>query len=283
MRKRFRRLRGVIREAVVAQDCFALEEGIMTQQQMTGPGRQAFDFPRSSKKVSAFMDWLQRQQTNGILEVTNADQVGNSVDSMWSNTYINDSYKRGVQRARGQMIEAGMHVPSMEETGGIEATMQAPIHADRVGLLYTRVYNELKGITDAMDQQISRVLSQGLADGDHPRLIARKLNSVISGMSQADLGITDSLGRRIPPERRAAMLARTEVIRAHAEGQLNEFQNWGVEQVNVRAEWVTAGDQRVCPRCASREGETYTIEQAKGLIPLHPQCRCIWLPYRQEN
>jgi len=282
MRKRFRNLRGVIREAIVTQDCFGLQEGIATQQ-MTAPGRRAFDFPRSSQKVSAFMGWLQQQQRNGILEVTDATQVGNSVDSAWHNKYINDSYKRGVQRARGQMREQGMHVPTMENTGGIEATMQAPIHVDRVGLLYTRTYEELKGITQAMDQQISRVLAQGLADGDNPRLIARKLNSVINGAGQGDLGITDALGRRIPPERRATILARTEVIRAHAEGQLSEFENWGAEGVSAKAEWVTSGDQRVCPECASLESSVYTIKQARGMIPLHPQCRCIWIPVNQNQ
>ena len=44
------------------------------------------------------------------------------------------------------------------------------------------------------------------------------------------------------------------------------------------AEWMTAGDQRVCARCQANEGHRFTIEQARNMIPLHPQCRCAWVP-----
>ena len=209
------------------------------------------------------------------------DRLGTSVESAWSNVYIQDSYERGVKRARYELNKAGFDVPPINQTGGITASLSAPIHADRVGLLFTRVYSEMNGITNAMDQQISRVLAQGIIDGDNPRLLARKLNAVIKGYKLGDLGITDTLGRFIPAERRAETLARTEIIRAHAEAQLVEYGNW-TDEVRIKAEWATAGDNRVCERCASREGQVMTIDQARGMIPLHPNCRCIWLPFNQE-
>ena len=169
----------------------------------------------------------------------------------------------------------------MDATGGIAVAMTNPFHVDRVGLLFTRTFSELKGITDAMDQQISRVLAQGMADGLSPTTIARQLTAVIRG-GGADLGITDQLGRFMPAERRAQVLARTEIIRAHAEAQLQELENWKVLEVNVKAEWITAGDDRVCPQCADLEGELFTIEVARGMIPLHAQCRCAWLPFNPD-
>jgi SPP1 gp7 family putative phage head morphogenesis protein len=283
MRKRFRNLRGVIRQAIIEQDCFGMQSDIITQQ-MAGPGYKAFNFPRSADKVEGFIAWLQQQQQRGILEITGRTQVGAAADAAWTNQYITDSYKRGVHRARYELRAAGYDVPELESTGGVQASLEAPVHADRLGLLWTRAFNELRGITEAMDQQISRVLAQGIADGDHPRLLARKINAVINGMRGAELGLTDTLGRWIPAERRAIILARTEIIRAHAEATLNEFDTWRMEGVRLQAEWMTAGDRRVCPRCetAALDGP-YTIEQARGMIPLHPQCRCTWLPLKKKG
>ena len=73
-------------------------------------------------------------------------------------------------------------------------------------------------------------------------------------------------------------LARTEVINAYTEGTLDSYERLGVEEVQGRAEWSTAGDDRVCPQCAGMEGAVFTIREARGLIPLHPNCRCAWLP-----
>jgi len=46
----------------------------------------------------------------------------------------------------------------------------------------------------------------------------------------------------------------------------------------LMAEWQTAGDERVCPLCEPLDGTVMTIEEARGLIPRHPNCRCMWVP-----
>lgn len=289
-RKRFRRLRGVILNAIVGKDVFGISGGnsglqgnVLAINQGPGPRSQAFDFPRTDRKVSEFMEWLEQQIDEEILEVTDRRRIGQSIDQTWQNVYIEDTYKRGVQRATYEMDRAGWDIESIQARGGIGTVLSQPAHADRLGVLYTRAFNELKGITDAMDQQISRVLAQGLADGDGPRLLARKLNSTISGKGLGDLGIRDQLGRFIPAERRAEILARTETIRAHHQGMIQTYKNWGAEGVKVKAELRTAGDQRVCPECDMLEGQFFTLKEAENLIPVHPQCRCIALPARPED
>ena len=282
MIKRFRHLRGLIRKAIVEEDVFGLREGSGFKiTVLQTPGRRRFAFPRSADKVSAFMEWLNRQVQQDILQVAQITQVGTGVEAAWTNQFIQDSYRRGVVRARSQLTKGGFNVPPLSETGGILASMSTPFHIDRLGLLFTRTFNELRGITAAMDQQISRVLAQGIAYGLNPNTIARNLNHMISGKG-GTLALTDTLGRFIPAERRARILARTEIIRAHAEAQLQEFQNWGVEGVNVKAEWITAGDNRVCAQCAGLEGSIFTLEQAQGMLPLHAQCRCAWVPFNPD-
>lgn len=281
MNRRFTELVTVVKRAVVEEDVFGLKPKTHTLQ-MTTPGKEAFIFRRDSEKVEEFMKWLQTQVDKGILEVTTFQQIGKSIESAWTNLYISDSYKRGLLRARSEMIKAGMDIPSMDQSGGVDVWMRSPFHLERLGLLFTRTFNDLKGITAAMDMQIARVLAQGIADGDGMLLLARKLVATINGTGMGDLGITDTLGRFIPASVRAEMLARTEIIRAFSEATLNEMQNWGVEGVNALCEFHSANDDRVCEKCQHLEGKIYTIDEAHGIIPVHPRCRCIWLPWVEE-
>jgi SPP1 gp7 family putative phage head morphogenesis protein len=77
---------------------------------------------------------------------------------------------------------------------------------------------------------------------------------------------------------RANALARTELVRAHAEGQLDAYVALGEKEVGVMAEWITAGDDRVCDLCQDLEGVVMTITEARGTIPRHVNCRCAWIP-----
>jgi SPP1 gp7 family putative phage head morphogenesis protein len=282
MRKRFTELALMVKRSVYDNDCFGLKPKPSIFQ-MTPAAKGAFIFPRSAEKVEAFMEWLRKQVDAGIIQVGTANQLGSAVENAWVNLYILDSYKRGVLRARDELRKAGYPVPTIEASGGIAAIMNLPMHIDRVGILYTRVFSDLKGITTAMDTQISRILAQGIMDGDGPAVLARKLVATINGTGMGELGITDKLGRFIPASRRAEMLARTETIRAYAEASLQEFKNWGVEGVNCLAEFQTAEDDRVCPICSSLQGKIYTLDEASGIIPRHTSCRCCWLPILYEN
>lgn len=281
MKRRFAELAMVVRKAVVDEDVFGLKPKTHTLQ-MTTPGNEAFAFRRDAAKIEEFMAWLKIQVDRGILDVRTFQQVGTGIEGAWTNLYIADSYKRGLQRARSELKKAGYDVPSIEDTGGIDVAMRNIFHVDRLGVLFTRVFSDLKGVTAAMESQIARVLAQGIADGDGMMLLARKLVATINGTGMGELGITDTLGRFIPAARRAEMIARTEIIRSFTQAQLQEFRNWGVEGVDVLAEFHTAGDDRVCEICASLEGRVYTLDEANDLIPRHVQCRCIFLPHVEE-
>jgi SPP1 gp7 family putative phage head morphogenesis protein len=275
MGRRFRRLRGLVRKAIIQQDCFGLKRNdslFLVQTDL--PRFRQFDFPRSSDKIEAFMEWFREVEGNEILDLADrhrVTQIGRGVEEAWTNLYVQTAYQKGIVRARNELRRAGVDIPVTETGGELNVAFNQPFHLDRVGLLYTRVFSDLKGITTAMDTQISRVLAQGIADGKNPIPLADLLVKTISG-PVGDLGITDTLGRFIPAERRAKMLARTEIIRAHAQASLQEYKNWGVEGVTAEVEFVTAGDGRVCPICAGMQGRTYSLEQAGNVIPVHPQC-----------
>jgi SPP1 gp7 family putative phage head morphogenesis protein len=283
MRVKFRGLRGVIRKAIIDKDVFGFNTPNISQDYFL-PREGAFDFPRSRDKIEAFLQWLREMENRGILEVYFSERFGTSIEEAWTDIFIRNAYQRGIERARNEMIKAGYAVPTLAASGGLVAVFNEPYHVDRVGILYTRTFSELRGITEAMDSQISRVLAEGMARGIGPREIARMLTRTISG-PDGDLGLTDILGRFIPAERRALLLARTEVIRAHHAAMIQEFKNWEVEDVYIIAEWITAEDSRVCSKCKSlaqrdngRGPGIYSLEEIEPLIPAHPQCRCIAIP-----
>ncbi len=147
--KRFRELEMAIKKTIVEKDAFGLKRTQVYQMRI--PNQEAFAFERSREKVVAFMKWLQEQIDRGILEVRDLEQVGVGVEAVWTNKYLFDSYKRGIMRARSEMRRIGLEIPTIVETGGILVELSLPIHIDRLGLLYTRVFSDLKGITDVMD------------------------------------------------------------------------------------------------------------------------------------
>jgi SPP1 gp7 family putative phage head morphogenesis protein len=141
-----------------------------------------------------------------------------------------------------------------------------PVAIERVKQLAGRVFHGppgvgLRGVTQEMAERMSQTLTDGLVQGKNPREIARDLAKAI------DVG-----------KKRAEMIARTEVIRAHAEGQLDVMERLGVEEVGVMVEWSTAGDDRVCPMCQPLEGIVMKIREARGTLPRHPLCRCSYIP-----
>lgn len=280
--RRFRALKGVVRYAVVDADVFGLTTDRPTAQakdvrpvwrpndpsiNLTPPSPHAYDFPSDERKVREFTRWLDTQTNRGILESGKFAQGrrGAATARPWSNVYIRSAYEKGAHHADAAMVEQGIIPP--EQT--LDDVFRATKHADAAGLIYTRAYNELNGVTNAMGQAMSRELAAGLTQGENPYKIARRLN-----------GRVDNIGLR-----RARLVARTEVIRAHNEAALNRYADVGgrVSGVTLLAEHVTAGDRRVCAECAALAGTTYTLNEARAAIPAHPNCRCTWVPVRKAG
>jgi len=71
----------------------------------------------------------------------------------------------------------------------------------------------------------------------------------------------------------AEVVARTELSRASAEGELNRYKESNLVKEVV---WTTPITPTTCEVCKKQNGKKYPIEKARGLIPEHPNCRCYW-------
>jgi len=266
--RRYDRIAKAILQLIVEDDVFGLEpiefERVGNVLRVNRPRRE-FAFGTTHEKVAAFMEWLRQQEINEAITIVEGTPIERAARSAWTSVYVESAYQKGIADAGRNLRGAGAKV----ERSWIDTAFNRPIHADRLGIAYTRTFEELVGITAEMDRQISAVLAQGLAEGRGPMDIARRL-----------IDRVEKIGKT-----RARTLARTEVINAHAEATLNAYEEAGVEGVEVESEFATAGDAQVCPECRQLEGRTFTLARARGVIPVHPNCRCAWVPaiVRGEN
>jgi SPP1 gp7 family putative phage head morphogenesis protein len=292
MVKRFGQLKGAINKFIIVDD------GLLTSDfdtllnlnirvnETPAEWRSKYD----ANKIPRFMEWLERQNEKFILSKgkSGIELIGQvppffagqasgiegtlsglgdelserAISTNWTDVHIRSAYQKGVTRAQQELNKAGANVPLFQNTTeGLGGVFNAPFHADRARLAFTKTFEGLKGITKAMDAGISSVLAQGMAEGRSPREIARNINNRVD-----KIGLT-----------RAKTLARTEVVSAHHQANINEYERAGIEGVKVKAEWSTAGFN-VCPICQGNEGRIFTLDEIRGLIPAHPNCRCVALP-----
>lgn len=263
MVRRFKALSLEIQQLVVVDDAFGLQNpGVRFVSDLIGNVEfQAWRFQTNLQKVWSYRAWLKEQTDSKILT-----QVGGISGKPWTAPYIESAYKKGVLRAYTDSRKEFLTGPSDVFAAGrdefLRTAFSSPEALSKVELLYERAFTELQGVTAAMDQQMSRILAEGLAQGQAPSTIARNLRDNVTKLTNT----------------RAKVIARTEIIRAHAEGQLDAFEVLGVKELGLLAEWTTAGDDRVCAQCEELEGVVMTVKEARGLLPRHPNCRCAWIP-----
>lgn len=143
--------------------------------------------------------------------------------------------------------------------------MFAAASAVTLATLYNRTYKAIRGTVETTAKDVARVFDDYYPHVGHSRL-ATEVNRAIADGGEED----------------AITAARTEPIYAYAEGQLDQFEHLGVEEVDFDPEvqLSTAGDSRVCERCRRKAQQgPYTIEQIRRNPrelhpPIHPRCRC---------
>jgi SPP1 gp7 family putative phage head morphogenesis protein len=208
---------------------------------------------RERGAVPAFNEWLSGQLEQGVLEVASGPTVRSG--GHYTGRYIRAAAERGWTDGGRRLVRAGA------DADAIEASFDLPVPQRQLRDLYTQAYRDLQGITQNLEDEIRDELTRGLVEGVHPREMARRLNK------RVDVSITW-----------AENLARTQVIKSYNEEALRRYSEAGVEDVAAEVEHLTAGDERVCVVCRSLAGETYTIAEASGRIPVHKNCRCTWIP-----
>jgi SPP1 gp7 family putative phage head morphogenesis protein len=263
MEARFRKLEQAIMRAVDKEDKFGLKEKQVATVGRVFAAHARYTALTTTEQLAEFRKWSDSQLNSTVL--------GGS-DRNWLERYIKESYEKGQGRAFDDAMKkysekySEKYGSKMDYYKGkrdefLRSSFRQPASIERVNLLATRSFMDLKGVTQDMSTKMNRIMTDSIIQGRGPRETGRELNKVVG------------IGRN-----RGTTIARTETIRAHADGQLEALKNLGVEEVGVMVEWSSASDDLVCGLCADMDGSVMPIDKAGSIIPLHPNCRCCWLP-----
>lgn len=110
--------------------------------------------------------------------------------------------------------------------------------------------------TKVLAMNLNDILTTGLVQGKTVTEMAIKLNNRMNQGFNA-----------------AHRLVRTETMHYLNESSFMAYKDSGCEKVQY---WA-AEDERTCPRCGMKHGNTYSLKD-RPILPLHANCRCTYLP-----
>lgn len=146
-------------------------------------------------------------------------------------------------------------------TEALPANMQNLVnvnHLNQAAIDFAKEYRYtfIRDITETTRTQVQDVMANWIASGQSMDVLEAQLATIFG-------------------ESRAARIAATETTRAFSQGNMDAWESTGFIS---SGEWMTAQDERVCPICASHEGEHVGIGDIDAAPPnsSHPGCRC-WL------
>jgi SPP1 gp7 family putative phage head morphogenesis protein len=177
----------------------------------------------------------------------------------------------------------------------------------------TQSASRVTQIIDETRRALRGMISRGIEDGLGTAQVGRRLRGLVSRDGTPMLGLNARQGRALDRFRdklraryaemeggltssrrarlerrvlreadrklryRADMIARTETAAAMSEGTLGAYAEAEVQRVR----FISSAD--ACIVCLGYDGNMYRREEAGGLIPVHPNCRCTWAPVGVGN
>jgi hypothetical protein len=156
--------------------------------------------------------------------------------------------------------------------------------------------HEVQGIGWETKRRFLRHVGNALEKKQRPAELMREMRATLENVTR----------------RRLILLVNTAVVGALNAGKLLAYRENGILQVGIEPEWLpapnrhsvgdrrhsmghshrhhlrdealvnvlTAGDDDVCDECEDIAGDgPYDLEEAAGLIPAHPNCRCAFVPF----
>jgi len=221
---------------------------------------EEFTLATNAAKIIMFRAWLKGQVENSVLAMTNG------IDSRsWMSVYVTNAYHKGLVRSYGDVNKAGKVLSGVNWFGGAQnqflkdVSRMTPI-ISQIELLETRVVNLLQGVVDDMMNKMSWILANGITKGNDFDTLRKDLEKIIIKVSK----------------KRAKLIIIAEVVHAQAEGQLDGLELLGVDEVDAVVELLTTSKNSVCSICRKLEERGRSVKEARGVIPLHPLCKCAW-------
>ena len=161
------------------------------------------------------LDPLLMSQINSYIEaLLNEIIYGNAQGEWsagwWANAYASGAYQQAAEQVITQTqllaADAGVtqELPSLQYLRA-EAVVMEPGFQRRLGGVYARLFEDMKGFTDVDKRNMAGIITRGMAAGQSPRTIAREMGK--KGLEQ---------------DWRCLRIASTEVNQAYRQGSWDE-------------------------------------------------------------
>lgn len=155
-------------------------------------------------------------------------------------------------------------------------------------LLRNNALDLARHIAESLKASLRQSLIEGLAANETISQLSRRIAEQLDDIATVNVRpVTDAQGnvlraghaRGLSRSSAAEIIARTEANRAFNEGNLDSLRQAEVNEVV----FLLAND--ACEECRAvseslpgqKLGKTFSINQASGVIPVHPNCRCTWI------
>ncbi|SFQ22978.1 minor capsid protein [Caldicoprobacter faecalis] len=170
--------------------------------------------------------------------------TGDIVEKTFKETY----YKTAYILDKG--IETGISFAILKPEF-VKAAINMPIEGKRFS---DRIWDNKSKLVARVRDSVERAL----IDGTDIRKLAKE--------------ITNDFGSSIYESQR---LISTEVARAHTMAQEEIYHNSGVVQ---KVMWNATLEDNTCEECQALDGQIFDLDGDRPEIPLHPNCRCVFIP-----
>ncbi len=260
-RKRWTIIKKLIKEAIFKRDIFGLDGLPELAISQTEDTPTIADVGNNAIKTAAFISWLHGAIDNLVLEKRKSDP---RLHTDWQAPFVRQGYSRGLKHAATDVGKIDGRIPD-------DDPLKDPQHQMAITDLSDEVFIDLEKISLITLTEVNKVIAMGLNRGWSKERLFREAEDRIN-----KIAVTRSL-----------ILANTAIVKIVNEAILNRLAKLGIAFVVIGVEltfWKTAGDSRVCPICKAGTTEdngfgpgVYTLNQARGLLPAHPQCRCRWI------
>lgn len=180
------------------------------------------------------------------------EEMSSEVDRILENTnlsasaIIDELYNKGAVKGFREINRALSYSPQV---------------LDALDILKEYNFDLIRDVSNSLVDGIRATIQRGLLEGSSNYEMGKRIS---------ELGLEPLPGSPLSPYKRGLMIARTESNRVENQATLQSYATYGVEKVDV----INTGNDP-CEECIDiADNNPYTLEEAEGLLPVHPNCEC---------
>lgn len=215
--------------------------------------------------------FLQRLLYGELLD----DEQGRLTNRWWLSAHLDQAYENGTSDA----LESSKNMATIDIVGPelsknmrsiqLEQILFSRGYQSRVALVKSRVFEEMRGLTDSTRTDLSEVLARGMATG--------------KGVRELTGDVMNRVGVSF---RRSQKIVRTEILNAHRTASAAETDDLNADVYDgsdwvMKSLWFSALAPTTRPTHLRRHGLTFTTDEVRQFYSINAnaiQCLCSQSP-----